>query len=356
MKNNKLKPLKIITFLCLVLVISSGYAQSLSINFENSDHTLIDYDDGGYGSIVDNPFRSGANLSSKIAKIIRTTGNLLEDNDAWAGSKLVLDDKLNFEELKFITMKIYTSAPEGTKLTLKLENGTGPFQQVDAYTRISNDWQTVQWDFTGTPSDFNELVFMFDRDNFGDGSEKSTFYFDDIRHVAKKFQLQIDLPVTFDESRYDYTMVSFEGLGVAIRTNDPDNANNKVIKVKKPVGAGEYAGLHIGTREGFASTIPLSMSNSRMSVRIYAPFPGIPINLKVENSDNPTLSCETMKVTTTQGWQTLIFDFKDERTGTQPLEDALRNGLKANLAALFFDFGNPGRDEVYYFDDVKFLD
>ena len=357
MKKNNIQTLTIVTLFCMIFLMPSGFAQPLSINFEGNNSILIDYDDGGVGSIVNNPLREGgANLSAKVGKIVRGTGVTIEDNDAWAGSKLVLDDKLNFEELKCITMKIYTMAAEGTKLTLKLENGTGTFEQKDTYTRAEGAWQTILWDFTGTAPDFNELVFMFDRDNVGDGSEQSTFYFDDIRHVAKKFQFQIDLPVTFDESRYDYTMVSFEGLGEALRTEDPEDPYNKVIKVKKPFGAGEYAGLHIGTREGFASTIPLSMTNSRMSVRIYAPFSGIPINLKVENSDNPTLSCETMGITTTQGWQTIIFDFSNERPGTQPLENALNNGLKANLAALFFDFGNPGRGETFYFDDVKFIE
>jgi hypothetical protein len=186
MKKKKITPLKVITIMCLIFVKTSGYTQSLSINFENTEHTLIDYDDGGYGSIVDNPSRGGANLSAKVAKIIRSTGNLLEDNDEWAGSKLTLDDRLNFDELKCISMKVFTTAPVNTKVSLKLENSNKQNDPVDVYTRLSDAWHTLTWDFTGTATEFNELVFMFDRGNVGDGSEQSTFYFDDIRHVVKK--------------------------------------------------------------------------------------------------------------------------------------------------------------------------
>ena len=402
MKNNKLKPLKIITFLCLVFLASSGYAQSLSINFENSDHTLVDFDDGAYGTIIDNKFRGGANLSAKVGQIIRTRGDINEDNDAWAGSKLVLDDILNFDELKCITMKIYTKAPVCRKLTLKLENGSGSFVQRDAYSRFTDKWQTIFWDFTGTPSVYDEMVFMFDRDNFGNGSEQSTFYFDDIRHVVKKPGqadidnlldcsttsvendqtappndddqdtdsedeydgdiIQIDLPVNFDEPQYNYTLTDFGG-NEHTRVKDPEDENNKCIKVIKTNGAATWAGTNIGIqnegvnpREGFTSIIPISLTKSKMSVRVWAPRANMPIMLKIENSNNPTLSCETITNTNRSGWQPLTFDFVNERQGTQKLEVALSRGMQPNLASIFFDYGRDGRGETFYFDDVEFVE
>ena len=403
MKNNKLKSLKIITFLCLVFLASSGYAQSLSINFENSDHTLVDFDDGAYGTIIDNKFRGGANLSAKVGEIIRTRGEINEDNDAWAGSKLVLDDILNFDELKCITMKIYTKAPVCTKLTLKLENGPDSYVQRDAYSRVSDGWQTIFWDFTGTPTKYNEMIFMFDRGNFGDGSEESTFYFDDIRHVVKKPGqadidnlldcpttsvendqpappsdddqdtdsedeydgdiFQIDLPVDFDEPQYNYTMTDF-GDNEHTRVTDPEDENNKCIKVIKTIGAATWAGTNIGLNPegldntgGFANPIPLTLSESKMSVRVWAPRANVPIMLKVENTNADNHNCETITETTSQGWQTLTFDFLDEAPNTQTLDRAI-NFLEAtfNMASIFFDYGRDGRGETFYFDDVEFVE
>ena len=76
-------------------------------------------------------------------------------------------------------MKVYTAAPIGTTVKLKLESTTGS-AEVDVITTTTNQWETLTWDFTGTPTDFNTLVLMFDFGNVGDGSATSTFLFDDI--------------------------------------------------------------------------------------------------------------------------------------------------------------------------------
>lgn len=357
MKRIKIQPLSIIAILCFLFTVNSAFSQALplSINFENSDYTLINYDDGGVGTIVDNPLREGStNLSAKVGKIVRGTGNLLEDNDAWAGSKLVLANKLNFEVLECISLKVYTTAPIGTKVSLKLENSSSQYEPLDMFTRSSSAWQTMIWDFSGTPADYDQIVFMFDRDNIGDGSASSTFYFDDIRHVLKKNRFQIDLPVNFDEGGFDYTTTDFGGNESSL-VIDPEDENNKVIKVIKPRGAASWAGTTIGTDDGFVNNIPLTTSNSIMTVRIWAERAGIPVMLKVENSNNATQNCETVTNTTSPGWQVMTFDFTNERTGTQALDVGLANGSTFNKASLFFNYGRDGNQGTYYFDDVTFV-
>ena len=414
MKNNKLKPLKIITFLCLVFLASSGYAQSLSINFENDPVSYqfspfsenIDSVNASFEIVEYTPYRKDVNLSATVAKIVRKESDVPFqeglDPDLWAGYKLKLNTPLKFNELECITMKIYTKAPVCTKLTLKLENGPDSFVQRDAYSRVTDKWQTIFWDFTGTPSVYDEMVFMFDRDKIGDGSEQSTFYFDDIRHVVKKPGqadidnlldcpttsvdndqpappndddqdtdsedeydgdiIQIDLPVNFDEPQYNYTLTDFGG-NEHTRVKDPEDENNKCIKVIKTNGAATWAGTNIGIqnegvnpREGFTSIIPISLTKSKMSVRVWAPRANMPIMLKIENSNNPTLSCETITNTNRSGWQTLTFDFLNERQGTAELGVALGRGMQANLASIFFDYGRDGRGETFYFDDVEFVE
>ena len=102
-------------------------------------------------------------------------------------------------------MKVYTSAPVGTTIKFKLE-GTGNTER-DVQTTVSNAWEELKWDFTGEPSNFNTLVFMFDFGNVGDGTANSTFLFDDIEQIFGGSQL--DLPVTFEDNTVNYSTTDF---------------------------------------------------------------------------------------------------------------------------------------------------
>ena len=51
---------------------------------------------------------------------------------------------------------------------------------MDTWTTVSNEWETLTFDFSDSPPDFNNIAFMFDFEVIGDGSDESTFYFDDI--------------------------------------------------------------------------------------------------------------------------------------------------------------------------------
>ncbi len=162
---------------------------------------------------------------------------------------------------------------------------------------------------------------------------------------------QIDLPVTFDDAIYDYTVTDFGG-NVTVDANDPTLSTNKVKKTTKPNGAETWAGTTIGTPLGFASRIPLTVANSKMSVRVYAPAAGLHIRLKVEDHTSPTKSVETEAITTVANtWETLIFDFNNQAPGTA----ALNPSFYFDMASIFFDFGNTGNGKVFYWDDVKFL-
>ncbi len=95
------------------------------------------------------------------------------------------DGLKEFEENDLITIKIYTEAPVGTQVRLKIEDPYyidigDPSFEVDAWTTVSNEWEVLTFDFSDCPPEFNNIAFMFDFDVIGDGSEESTFYFDDI--------------------------------------------------------------------------------------------------------------------------------------------------------------------------------
>jgi len=174
-----------------ILVPFFTFAQfevNLPIDFEISDNlfqvdsTYFTDFNGGSFSVINNPFQIGINPSKWVGKIVRDGG------DIWAGSKVQLNDNLNFAQNDFITLKIYTQAPVGTQVRLKIEDPNyidmgDPCFEVDAWTTVSNEWETLTFDFTDSPPLYNNIAFMFDFDVIGDGSEQSIFYFDDILHI-----------------------------------------------------------------------------------------------------------------------------------------------------------------------------
>ena len=341
---------KIISVIIFLGIINFLIGQNLPINFENglvTTSTFIDFD-GGVATVLTNPNSSGINLSNSVAKIVRNGGT------TWSGSKIILSSNLDFSIKNIISMKVYSSAPVGTTIKFKLEGLVGSVER-DAQTTLSNEWEELKWDFTGEPSNFNSLVFMFDYGNIGNGSANSTFLFDDIQQVFGGYQ--IDLPVTFEDNTINYTTTDFGG-NISQKVVDPENANNKVIKVVKPTSAATWAGTTIGTPAGFSSNIPLSLSSSIMTVRVWSPNAGTPIRLKVEDSNDPTHTCETENNTSINGgWETITFDFTIQAPGTELLSIGLGFGWTYNMASIFFNFGTDGSsagEKTYYFDDVWF--
>ena len=336
-----MKTLSIITFLLTSFI---GLSQTLPEDFEASIVTsnFVDFD-GGVATVLPNPQSSGINTSATVGQIIRNGGQM------WAGSKYTLASNLDFSTMTIITMKVYTAAPVGTVVKFKLE-GVG-VTEVDAVTSVSGAWEEITWDFSGTANTYNTIALMFDFGNVGNGSATSTFLFDDIEQSAP-ILAQIDLPVTFEDPLVDYTMTDFGGNTATVIT-DPVNPPNLVSEVVKDATAQLWAGTTISTPLGFASVIPFTATETKMSVRVWSPDAGIPILLKAEDNTNGAISVETETMTTVAGqWETLVFDFSNEAAGTPALD--LTNTY--DLASIFFNFGTDGAtagSKTYYFDDVQ---
>jgi hypothetical protein len=341
--------MKIVFLAMSFFVALTGFGQSLPFTFEGDISTsdFVDFD-GGTATVIANPQSSGLNTSANVAQIIRNGGQ------AWSGSKIELDANLNFENDNSIKLKVYTTAPAGTVVKMKLENSTGAVER-DVVTQTTGEWEELVWDFTNVPADFNTIVFMFDFGNVGDGSATSTFLFDDVEQFFGGYQ--IDLPVSFEEDEVNYTLTDFGGNNSSL-VADPTNANNTVAKVIKTAEAATWAGTTIGTNAGFATDIPLSLDKSTMSVYVWSPKAGTPVRLKVEDANDDTHTCETQTNTTKDGeWEVIEFDFVNEATGTAKLEFGLTNGWKYNMASIFFNFdvdGATAGEQTYYFDDVTF--
>lgn len=168
---------------------------------------------------------------------------------------------------------------------------------------------------------------------------------------------QMDLPVTFDQATVKYGLLGFGGADDSTIVVDPAGGTNKVARVVKSATAETWAGTTLtgdGTL-GFATKIPFSAGNTRMTVRVYSPNAGIPVRLKVEDHTTPATSVETEAMTTVSNtWETLTFDFARQATGTA----ALNVAGTYDKATIFFNFGVSGATagaKTYYFDDVTFI-
>jgi len=147
--------MRIAIFLASLFLRFIVHSQSLPIDFETiiSTSDFVDFD-GGIASVLENPQAEGINTSTHVAKIIRSDGAI------WAGSKIALETNLDFSTLNSISMKVYTTAPVGTIVKFKLEGAAGAAER-DVETTVSSQWEVLTWDFTGEPSNFNFIVFIF---------------------------------------------------------------------------------------------------------------------------------------------------------------------------------------------------
>jgi hypothetical protein len=155
-------------------------AHPLPIDFESSVVTT-DFANqfGAIGSVDTNPLVSANNTSATVGKMIRSGGA------SWARTLLGLTDNMDFSTTNYITMKVYTEAPVGTVLKLKVESTTSAAaNEKDALTTVSGGWANYFWDFTGDPPIYDVVTFLFGYGPNNDAGPNATFYFDGIQLIA----------------------------------------------------------------------------------------------------------------------------------------------------------------------------
>jgi hypothetical protein len=328
----------------LIILISfySGFSQSLPINFEG-DITTNDFVDfaGGTATVVPNPSLSGINTSSTVGQIVR------DGETIFAGSKILLTDNLDFSVLTKISMKVYTTAPAGTVVKLKLENQGAVAADVNVTTTVSGTWETLEWILVGTPNTANEIVFMFDFGNIGDGSSTSTFYFDDVEQVAgPTAPVPTSLPIDFETGIVDTDFLNFNGSIASVISNPQIEGINTSSTVAQVVrnGGDFFAGSQL-LLDG-----PINFTTlSQISMKIYTTAPvGTRIKLEIQG---PNALTNLDYITTVSGtWEVASWNFYRQANNDegQPID--------YNKVQFLFDFGNVGdgtATSTFLFDDIQ---
>lgn len=321
-------------FLIGLLISAQGFSQSLPINFEGDVATtdFVNFD-GGTAEVVANPSSTGINTSANVAQIVRDGGAI------FGGSKLALDNNLDFSVLTKITMKVYTTAPVGTTVKFKLE-GTGPSAEADAFTTVSGEWETLEWVFLGVSNQLNELVFMFDFGNVGDGTATSTFYFDDVVQVAgPPAPVPATLPIDFESGTVSTDFISYSGATLNVIPNPAASGINTSTTVAEVIkDGGEF---WAGSRLFLDNNLDLS-NLWQISMKIYTTAPvGTRIKLELEGPNGRT---NKDFLTTVSGeWETATWNFFGQ-------------GNEYDKINFLFDFGNVGdgsANSTFLFDDVE---
>lgn len=322
--------MKKILLLVFMLSFLSGYSQvSIPIDFESSITTgdFTDFD-GGVATVITNPQSGGINTSANVGQIVRNGGQ------QWAGSKVTLASNFDPTTLGTISMKVFTEAPVGTVIKLKLEGGTGTYE-VDAVTKSSGIWETLTWNFSAAPNNHTTLAFMFDFGNVGDGTATSTFLFDDLIQIVTP--PASPLFIDFENSYVTSDFIDFDGGTATVLSNPQSGGINTSATVGQIIRNGGQ--LWAGSKLILSDNLNFT-SNGYIIMKVYTTAPiGTMVKFKLEGNGSTEVDVLT---TVTGAWETLAFNF----TG-QP--------ANFNTLALMFDFGNVGNGtatSTFLFDDI----
>ena len=210
-----------------------------------------------------------------------------------------------------------------------------------------NQWNSFEIplsEFTSQGLDVSDIFqFKFDVGAAPGGA----FYIDNLYFSSESNATAVTLPVTFENSSLTYSIIPFEGAETVIEANPYPggiNPSSTVVKFTKTVDSQPWAGATLELEE------PVDFSSTtKISVKVYSPKKGIPVLLKLENSDDTDIYTEVSVNTTKENqWEELVFDFSGADT-TQDYGNVI----------IFFEYPTDellrGDGTIYYYDDIQLI-
>lgn len=342
------------TFTVRVVALSGGAATTevtrqitiinpvvLPVDFEDPTQPYpFNNFDGGNSSVVDNPQKVGINTTNKVAKMVKSAGQV------WGGSVLGLGSPIDFSANKIFRMKVW-SPRVGAKVLLKVENATNSAisYEQEVATTIANGWEDMVFNYSAinTANQYQNLVLIFDLGTMGDGSANFTWYYDDIRLTNTLPNNAVELPLTFESTSINYVFTDFDGGNATVVTNPFVSGINTSTRTGKMVkNAGQTWGGSYITLDA-----PINFStNKTFRMKVYSPRVGAKVLLKVENKNNAAQNFEKeVSTTVANAWEDLTFDYA-----------AINTANPYHNIVLIFDNGTAGNGSAnftFYFDDIR---
>jgi hypothetical protein len=316
---------------------------SLPIDFESDvvNTDFINYN-GATASIISNPQMDAENPSETVCQVVRDGGNF------FAGSKIFLNEAIDLSIDWYISMKVYTTAPVGTRIKLELENSAG-ITNLDQLTTVSGAWETISWNFDGKANDYDRIQVIFDFGTIGDGSTTSTFLFDDVRQIsgpAIPDPSPTTLPIDFENSVVTSDFVNFFGAETTVVPNPQIDANNSSATVGQFLRSGGAGFMRSKLR--LTDYLSNMSTNGTISMKVFTDAPvGTLLKFKLESTPPEQFGKEQDALTTVSGeWATYTWDLSN---ADSPIYDVLTLMLGYNGA------NDASANATFLFDDIKII-
>ena len=318
----------------IVVISDIVFAYELFQDFEGTPPIFTEFGDIGSTQVVTNPNLGGINTTNHTAQLDKATGS-----EVWGGTFFELNNQaIDFGGIKKMRFKTY-SPFVGKVVKLKLENADASItHEVDMVTTVANSWELLTFDFADAPeAEYIRVVVFFDFGTIGDGS---LYYFDEMEVGEGSIVSTVPSLMIEDFEGTPPVFIEFGNIQapLIIPNFDTSGINNTltVASQLKTAGSEVWAGSFFEV----SPSLDLGSYNN-LSVMTYAPVVGAVIKLKLENADASIVYEVDLESTVLNQWEELVYDFSDA-----PEADYTR-------IVIFFDFGNPGDDSVYYYDQFQ---
>jgi hypothetical protein len=329
------------------------------ISFSEADAGVNPFEGLISAEVITDP----SSVNNKLLKMVKGPSG-----QPWAGATVytsIADDgtttlrtvpTIGLNTSKTVTLRAYSGAAVGTKVTLKLENALGAGSVfAEARTTKQNEWETLTFNFA-TPSagSFNanvnyDMATVFPAWSEIAGSQSAlgadtAFLFDELKYAVSGATAPPPPPppatgssvlATFDET----TPLAINEFGgaVAVIAAGPAGGTGNVLKITRN-GGEPWAGSWISIPQ-----IPSNAGAQTVSARFYSPTAGIPVSAKVEYDDNAGSGEVRANEVVAAGWQTLTFTFPS------------LNATKVyNRFVMLPNVGTQDSAKDYFFDDITF--
>ena len=303
-------------------------------DFEGAEPIFTEFGNIGSTQVISNPNPGGINNTDNTAQLDNAVGS-----EVWGGTFFELTNQvIDFAGVKRIRFKSY-SPFEGKVVKLKLENADASVtHEVDMMTSVANSWELLTYDFIDAPdAQYSRVVVFYDFGNVGDGS----LYLFDEMEVGEGALVSTSPPTIIEDFEgVEPAFIEFGGIEPPLVIPNPDvsgvNTTATAVSQLKTSGSQTWAGSF------FEVESPLDLNNyNNISVMTNVPSTGAVIKLKLENADASIVHEVDLLSNVSNEWEQLVYDFSDA-----PTADYTR-------IVIFFDFGNPGDDSIYYYDEFQ---
>ena len=309
------------------------------IDFESS---TVDYTFNNFGGgedvgvpIIDNPDPGLVNESAKVASYTKISGS-----EVWAGTSAALNEPIDFSTTTTVAMDVW-SPTAGTPILFKVENSDDDtlFSEIETNTTVSNQWETIEFTLPNIDQnvDYDIIAIFF---NFNTSGTGETYFFDNLRTTQP---FEINLPLDFEGNPIAYPFNDFGDAETSVISNpDPNgiNTSGQVASTLRPEGAANFAGTTIDLE----NPIDFSVSTD-ISLKVWSPVPNTTVTIKFEEVGNSANSVEESTTTTLDSaWETVTVDFSS--FGNSP--------TVFNRLVVFFNLGQAGAGNQYFFDDINY--